>query len=208
MPLEVLSPRPTRPFKRKLLEEENSNTDYEPKRKRQCPSSSVTTHCLQRSRSDSFLIQAMSSGRPQREIRTPRRYEDGILPRGSSVPIDAKQSITNRSPASLPYPYSPSVTPASFSTDAPTPATSFTDDCRSSSRVKSPYRDDLLRNNIAIEPRGPELLDSVKEYGYQVLNRPRASPGLQESQVESAMDTIYSVRNEDEETIKSGYMYT
>lgn len=207
MALEIHSPRPLRPGKRRLFES-NEADDGGPAAKRPCrPLVPVPGPPQQRCRSDSFLMQAMATGRPKRESRTPRRYEGEVLPRVASVPVDPRRGFMNRSPVSLSDPYSPSISPAPFPRDIPTPATSITDDSRSSSRVKSPsYRDDLLRNKISIEPRGSELLHSVKEYGCQILHRARDSPELQQSQVESVMDTIYSLRNEDEDTIKSGYM--
>jgi hypothetical protein len=53
-----------------------------------------------------------------------------------------------------------------------------------------------------------EVPASVIDYGHQIITRKRDSPGLQESQVQNAIDTIYSLRNEDEDTIRSGYIST
>lgn len=63
-------------------------------------------------------------------------------------------------------------------------------------------------NQILIEPPRSELLQDVKEYGHQVINRARESPELSDEHISATIDDLHSLRDADEDTIKSGYMST
>ncbi|KAF7503053.1 hypothetical protein GJ744_004691 [Endocarpon pusillum] len=144
----------------------------------------------------------MSFDRPRREVRAPRRYEDDLLPRVRSVPTDFEPRSTNRSPALLPFSPSPTISTASFARDIPTPTTSFTEDSKSSARLKAAtYRNDLFHNNIILEHAGAPA--RINEYAHTVVGRKRDSPGLEESQVQDTLSTIRSLANEDEDTHQS-----
>lgn len=214
---EVLSPQPQRPLKRKILDDDNldrPSTRIKRALLDHFPDLLLAPQTESRCRSDSFLLRIMSaesdSSRPKRDRRLPRRYDDELPPRSDSVPTETyRTSQLSPSPASLSSSFFLNRSPVSYRGSAFTPATtastSCSDDSRSSSRVKSPtYRHDLFRNNIEVNPN--ELPPSLRDYGRQIIRRTRDSPGLQDSQAQEAVGTLRSLQNEDEDTIKSGYM--
>ncbi|KAJ9497086.1 hypothetical protein H2202_007558 [Exophiala xenobiotica] len=101
--------------------------------------------------------------------------------------------------------------PVSYREGASSPATtaslSFSEESRSSSRVSSPtYRHDLFHSNIEIDP--DQVSRSVLDYGRQIITRTRYSPGLQESQAQNVVNVLRSLKDADEDTIRSGYKLT
>ncbi len=194
-------PRLSQPLKRRLIERWLVDTDHEHARERPC----LLNFHQHRRWSDSCLTRAMSFDRPRREVRAPRRYEDDLLPRVRSVPTDFEPHPMNTLPAPFPFSPSPALSIASFSRNIPTPTA--TENTRTSSRVKAAtYRSGLFHNNIIFEEAGAPA--RINEYALTVLGRKRDSPGLEESQLQDTLNSMRALADEDEDTIKAGYIST
>ncbi|EXJ77048.1 hypothetical protein A1O3_10206 [Capronia epimyces CBS 606.96] len=215
MPAEILCPQPRRPLKRKFIDNDNDNDGWPSiKSKRtlldffpdfSAPSDSEP---LLRCRSDSFLLQTMSPRlNPPRKCRAPPRHQDELPAHLHSIPTDVNNpSQLCTSPATPPSTYI-GESPPDLLLEGSSPLASReatpTDSRRSSPRVRDPcYRSTLRRNNIEIGPVKVPL--SIREYGRQIIERPRDSPTLPEFQVESMVSTLRLLRDADEGIINNG----
>ncbi len=144
--------------------------------------------------------------------RTKRTLHD-LFPASHSASRCRSDSLTERTRSphseSSSSAYGLNRSPVSYREGASSPAItaslSFSEESRSSSRVQSPtYRNDLFHNNIEIDP--DHVSRSVQGYGRQIIAQARDSPGLQESQAQDLVKMMRSLKDADEDTIKSGYM--